>query len=185
MKKLLLVTSAALALTACVEERLYIDPAAGGGTPIGFEKGPDTDGFSRGSLRGDIGPIVGFNDNAASVQGYVDEGYGSSSVTVTGVGQNGSGFVILDFYSMDLKTAPAGTYRANSVEMGDVGVIGCSDGGANGDIHYDGPAEDAEVTITDISPSEREVTVVASHPEDSFSDFQGVTESTASFRITR
>ena len=47
------------------------------------------------------------------------------------------------------------------------------------------PAEDATVTIRDVSPSEREVTVVTMHPGDGYSGFYGLTESTATFRVTR
>jgi hypothetical protein len=182
MIRTLAVAAAILSVTACLSERTYVDPNEA--FTRDFQRGDNSEGFSRGQLVGDIGPITNFNDQQATVSGYTDSEFQSSSVTVTGASPNGTGFLILDIYDLDLKSAPAGVYNSSLSGESNVNVIGCSDS-PSGDVHYDGPAEEATVTITDISEREREVTIDATLTEDGYSDFQGVAQSTASFRMAR
>lgn len=179
MPKLTLLALLAL-LAACVNERTYFEPTA----QQRFAKGPSDAGFSSGRLTGDLGPIQSFDDQRASVNGYAgDEFGGSSSVTVTGAAPAGTGFVIIDMYSLDLRSAPAGSYAASSAEMGDVGVIVCSDS-HDGSIHFDGPAQDATVVIEDVDANTREVTVDSSI-RDGYESMGELTTQSASFRIER
>ena len=185
MMKLAVAAFALLSTVACLNERTYVQPGGGlEGGYAGITKGQSDPGFSSGSLTGDLGPIRSFNDDRAAVNGYAgDEFGGSSSVTVTGAGAGGTGFVILDFYSMDLKNAPAGTYTSSSTEMSDVGVTVCSDSN-DASIHFDGPAEEATVVIEDIDADTREVTVDSS-VRDGYDSFGPLTEQRASFRLQR
>lgn len=179
----LAVAALILSAAACVNERTYVEPGAEGAY-AGIAKGASDPGFASGSLTGDLGPIRNFNDSRASVNGYTgDEFGGSSSVTVTGAGASGTGFVILDLYSMDLKSAPAGTYTSDSAEMGDVGVTVCSDSN-DASIHFDGPAEEATVVIEDIDADTREVTVDSS-VRDGYDALGELTSQRASFRLVR
>ena len=180
MQKLAVAALVLLSTVACVNERTYVQP---GDVAAGIQKGQSDAGFSRGSLTGDLGPIRSFNDDRASVNGYAgDEFGGSSSVTVTGAGAGGTGFVILDFYAMDLQNAPAGTYRSNSAEMGDIGVLVCSDSD-DASIHFDGPAEEATVVIEDIDDNTREVTVDSSVRDGGYEGGGDLTTQRASFRL--
>lgn len=182
MPKLAIAVLVLLSSIACLNERTYVEPGTGNFRAIA--KGQSDEGFSNGTLTGDLGPIRSFNDDRASVNGYAgDEFGGSSSVTVTGASTSGTGFIILDFYSMDLQTAPAGTYSSTSAEMSDVGVTVCSDSN-DASIHFDGPAEEATVVIEDIDENTREVTVDSS-ARDGYDSFGQLTTQHASFRLDR
>jgi hypothetical protein len=169
-----------LASPACVNERTYFDPTQG----LGIAKGASDPGFSGGRLTGDLGPIQSFDDQRASVNGTTgDEFGGSSSVTVTGAAPTGTGFVIIDMYTLDLRNADAGTYTADSAEMADVGVTVCSDSN-DGSIHFDGPAEEATVVIEDIGADTRQVTVDSSIRA-GFESMGELTTQRAAFRLAR
>lgn len=179
----------ALAVTGCLEARTYMDPAANNGFGgdewggSGIRKYGESDpGFSLGALRGDLGPVRGFNDTRAQVTGYADEEFGdSSNVTVTGEVPNGGGFVSLDVYSMNLRTVEAGQYSVSNGDV-DMGVVVCSDS-SDGSIHFDAMAEEGTITITDIDADRREVTIDTTTPS---GDFAGTsTQQTASFQIDR
>jgi hypothetical protein len=189
---------AVAALTsACLNEREYVDPTRVGDA---FDTGSDDiyvdDGYVdsygaqlpavNGRVRGDIGAVRGFDAPADTVDAWYDDGYKSTTVTVSATDAQGRlGMIILDIQGRDLREVPAGTHHfsAYNVDPGlgqdsYVNVTGCSQ---DPDSYYDSPGNEGDIVIQDTEQG-REVTVHAVLPDESY---ESTTEANGSFILTQ
>jgi len=147
-------------VSGCLEQRVYVDPNQNNGF-IGNDNGGD-DGWEEecygcGSaltvrnptIRGDIGPIRGFNSVEATADAYDDADFGTSQVTVQTTEERGWGLVIINL-DRSLSTLPAGETRltGNNNDFSGSYVQLCSDA-PDGSVHFDGIAEDVKIVVTD------------------------------------
>jgi hypothetical protein len=88
--------------------------------------------------------------------------------------------MIIDSWGSSLRTLPAGSYDAGMLSAdGDVYVTVCSDAN-DGLIHFDAPADEATITVTDMGEGQRRVDLTSAVP-----DGAGLTTQTASFVFAR
>jgi len=125
------------------------------------------------SQSGTLGDVEGFSAFATASSAWYREGLGRFQLDSIGEGW----WVMsrVEVADLDLLHAPPGTYRTVSAVPGDattphVGVIGCS-GPQPGNFVFDGPAEEAEVTLTDNGDGSRTVEYRAS-----FRTYDGATQ---------
>jgi hypothetical protein len=181
--------SLSLAASACVNERVYMDPnenlGFGGGGDY-YEQGNVN--VEQASVRGDIGPIRQFDDSAATGYGYDDPEFNTSQVTLnaTSAQGNGTGLVIINL-DKSIQELPAGRtvlqgsnedFTSNYVQL-------CSDR-SDGSVHFDGIAETVTIDIEERGNT-RDINVEASITE----GFEGAdyanaepTVVTSSFRVS-
>lgn len=147
-----LLAAAAISLTACVNERVYLDPNQNVDLVGGIFSEPAHLNVFDGSLRGDFGPRRGFDGVAEAVEAYSDEAMEASTVTIarTEPGR-GTGMVILWTQGTLLEDLAPGAHKyrfdPNALEILPVGVNVCS-GPDVFNIDYDLPADEVDVVVT-------------------------------------
>ncbi len=153
---------AALAVPAlavgCMQERTYMNPNEnlpsmdfGGNDSLEFSGG--------GALSGDIGPVKGFRGQQnVKVEGY-DDGT-CTYVTITGVGENGSGFLYVDVMPR-VDELPEGSHAIDSGDVTYEGTIVTAHADTNDGNVFDANAEDGSVTLVKHPDGTRELSIQA------------------------
>lgn len=133
-----------------------------------------------GRVRGDLGPVRGFDGRADDLQGATDAYW--SSITVTAYDDDGRmGMLIIDIEG-DVRSLASGTYRYSSsgvdgpTSVSGMYVTGCS---STDDTSYDAPSEEG-VIIVDNDGDDCVVEVEADLPSD---DLSITTTATATFTL--
>lgn len=171
----------ALPLTACVNERVYVDPSQAPTVDADWGAEPATLNVFSGSLRGDFGPRRGFDGEATSVNAHSDPTFVSSVVDVARVEQGkGMGMVILYTSGILLEDLELGSHTfhfdPNSLDLPPVGANVCS-GTEDGTIDYDLPADSVVVNVS-VTPEGRtyDVSTVTSTIDPMTGEFTGEVE---------
>ncbi|MBI1947409.1 MAG: hypothetical protein HYS27_17070 [Deltaproteobacteria bacterium] len=158
---------ATLAATGCLQQYQYLDPHAneqqwntGGpgavGTALEFN--------GSGSLSGDIGPVKGFQGtNGVQIEGY-DDGV-CTYVTITGIGDNGTGSMVVDVMPRvdDLGEGSHGVgYYDDGYGEGaeEISTVTTQANAGDGDTFY-GDAQDGAVIMTLLPDGTRQLEVHA------------------------
>jgi hypothetical protein len=150
MKHVLPLLAVALAATACLNERVYMDPTQnasfGGGRPASNMNLQD------GHLRGDFGPRRGFDGAAQEMQGSSDPEWRTSTVTLTrNENARGTGMVILWTNGIVLENLEVGShdyaYDESSLDAPPVSANVCS-GPDSASIDYDRPADQVTINVS-------------------------------------
>lgn len=158
---LISVSLGTLVATGCMQEHQYVDPNANaeylvgddafGGTALQFR--------GSGSLTGDIGPVRGFQGtNGVQIEGY-DDG-ACTYVTITGVGENGTGSMVIDLMPRADDLAEGSHGVGVSDETAEGSYISTQADSGEGDAFY-GDAQDGTVIMTHEADGSRHLEVHA------------------------
>lgn len=154
---------ASLVATGCLQEQQYMDPHAQDvsmpGGDFGDEEYTALAFNGGGSLSGDIGPVTGFQGTrGVQIEGY-DDG-ACTYVTITGVGENGTGTMVIDVMPRvdDLPEGAHGVgYADESSEVSTVTTQADTDDG----VAFYGDAQDGTVIMTRLLDGSRQLEVHA------------------------
>lgn len=156
----LVVALAVPAITVgCMQDHTYMDPNAnlpimddlGGGDALEFSGG--------GALHGDIGPVKGFRGQQnVTVEGY-DDGV-CTYVTITGVGENGSGFLYVDVMPR-VDELPEGNHAIDSGELAYEGTLVTAHADTDDGSAFDATAQEGSVTMIKHADGTRELSIQA------------------------
>ncbi|OGQ15881.1 MAG: hypothetical protein A2138_15250 [Deltaproteobacteria bacterium RBG_16_71_12] len=159
---IVLLSFGSLVAAGCIEEHRYVDPNAQATSMMGgdpFAGGTALQFSGSGSLSGDIGPVTGFQGTrGVRIEGY-DDGV-CTYVTITGVGDNGTGSMVIDLMPR-ADDLPEGTHGVGvSDETAEGSLVttqaDTDDGGA-----FYGDAEDGAVIMTHLPDGSRQLEVHA------------------------
>lgn len=161
---------------ACVQERAYLDPneSFDAADYLGSDGLEFTGG---GQLSGDIGPVKGFRGSqGVTVEGF-DDGV-CTYVTITGVGDNGTGFLYVDVMPR-VDELPEGSHGINADDVTYEGTLVTAHADTNDGAVFDGAATGGSVTMIKHANGIRELEIRALVDDTD----GGETESVGVFRL--
>lgn len=152
MKHVVSLLALTVAVTGCLNERVYVDPNQNVEFGAGSGSAPSNLAVQNGRLRGDFGPRRGFDGETTELSGSSDREWNQSTVNVTRTEQTrGTGMVILWTQGVLLEDLEPGAhdflYDENSLDLPPVSANVCS-GADSASIDYDLPAEQVSVVVT-------------------------------------
>jgi hypothetical protein len=157
MRNTLLAAALPLMSVACINERAYLDPneelptLSTDGQALSFSGG--------GALSGDIGPVKGFRGTrGVKVEGF-DDG-ACTYVTITGVGENGTGFMYVDLMPR-VDELPEGDTGIGADDVTYEGTLVTLHADTDDGVPFDATASGGTVTMVKHASGARELTVHA------------------------